>query len=60
MRRPVPLTMGRVALALFPDGRVLVEVPPEQTPFGATLTATAVYPSLAAFLAATRRHLFPT
>lgn len=60
MRSTALLTMGAVALTLFPDGRVLVVVPPAQTPFGATLTATAVYPSLAAFLVATRRLPFAT
>lgn len=54
MRRPARLTLGVLAFELLPDGRVLATLPPTALPFGVALQATALYPSLAAFLAATR------
>ena len=55
MRRPARLTLGVLPFELYPDGRVLVTLPAAALPFGVTLQATAVYPTLAAFLAAMRR-----
>lgn len=55
MRRPVRLSLGAVPFELFPDGRVLVTLPPTAQPFGAAVQATALFPSLAAFLATVRR-----
>ena len=53
MRRPARLTLGALPFELMPDGRVLVTLPPTALPFGCALQATALYPSLRAFLAAT-------
>lgn len=39
---------------VFPDGRVLVTLPPTALPFGVALRATVLYPNLRAFLAAMR------
>ena len=50
MRRPVRLTVGTVVLDVLPDGRVLVTLPVREVPLGVTVQATAVYPSLRAFL----------
>lgn len=52
MRRAVRLTLGTLPFELFPDGRVLVTLPPAVQPFGAALSATVLYPNLRAFLAA--------
>lgn len=60
MRRPARLVMGELALTLFPNGRVLVEVPPARTLFGVSLDATVLYPSLRAALAAVRARPFAT
>lgn len=51
-RRPLRLTLGAVPFEVWPDGRVLATLPATTMPFGAALTATALYPSLRAFLAA--------
>lgn len=55
MRRPVRLTLGTLPFELFPDGRVLVTLPPTTQPFGAALSATVLYSNLVQFLAAARR-----
>lgn len=52
MRRPARLMLGALAFELLPDGRVLATLPATVLPFGCALQATALYPSLAAFLAA--------
>lgn len=58
MRRAVRLTLGNgLPFQIFPDGRVLVTLPPTMQPFGAALAATALYPNLKSFLAAMRRDL---
>ena len=54
MRRPARLTLGALPFELFPDGRVLVTLPATALPFGVALQATALYPSLRAFIAAVR------
>ena len=55
MRRPVRLTPGgALPFELFPDGRVLVTLPPTAQPFGAAVSATVLYQSLLVFLAAVR------
>lgn len=54
MRRPARLTLGALPFELMPDGRVLVTLPATALPFGVAIQASALYPSLAAFLAATR------
>lgn len=59
MRRAVRLTMGALVLDVLPDGRVVVTLPTERVPFGAVVQATAVYPSLRAFLGAMRRKIDP-
>jgi hypothetical protein len=51
MRRPQRLSLGELAFELFPDGRVLVTLPPTALPFGVAFAATALYPSLRTFLA---------
>ena len=56
MRSPARLTLGALAFELLADGRVLVTMPATALPFGVALQATALYPSLAAFLAAVRRE----
>jgi len=55
MRRPARLTLGALPFELFPDERVLVTLPATALPFGATVQATALYPSLRAFIATVRR-----
>ncbi len=55
MRRPARLTLGALPFELYPDGRVLVTLPATALPFGAAIQATALYPSLAAFIAAMHR-----
>lgn len=52
MRRPSYLTLGAVAFELLPDGRVPATLPATALPFGVALQATALYPSLRAFLGA--------
>lgn len=54
-RAPLRLALGELPFELYPDGRVLVTLPPTLLPFGVALTATVLYPSLGAFLAARRR-----
>ena len=63
MRRVIPEAARRCAstppprgraLDVFPDGRVLVTLPPTALPFGVALRATVLYPNLRAFLAAMR------
>jgi len=53
-RAPLRLWLGAMPFEVFPDGRVLVTLPPTAMPFGVALRATVLYPSLAAFLAAMR------
>ena len=53
-RNTLHLTFGTLPLEVWPDGRVLVTLPPTLLPFGVALAATVVYPSLSAFLAASR------
>lgn len=50
-RRPLRLRLGAAVLEIIPDGRVLVVLSPETMPFGCTMQATVVYPSLRACLA---------
>ncbi len=52
MRRPARLTLGALPFELYPNGRVLVTLPATALPFGTTIQATALYPSLRAFLTA--------
>lgn len=52
--RPMRLTMGAMVLDVLPDGRVLVTLPVREVPLGVAVQATAVYPSLRAFLGARR------
>lgn len=54
-RHPLRLTLGTLPFEVFPDGRVLVTIPPTVMPFGVAMQATVLYPSLRAFIAATRR-----
>lgn len=54
-RHPLRLMLGTLPIEVFPDGRVLVTLPPTAMPFGVAMQATVLYPSLRAFLAATRR-----
>lgn len=58
-RAPLRLALGELPFEVFPDGRVLVTLPPTLLPFGAALAATVLYPSLGAFLAARRRVSAP-
>lgn len=53
-RAPLRLCLGTVPFEVFPDGRVLVTLPPAELPLGVALGATVVYPNLRAFLAAMR------
>ena len=55
MRRPARLTLGVLPFELLPDGRVLATLPPTALPFGVAIQATALYPSLAVFIATVRR-----
>jgi hypothetical protein len=55
MRRPARLMLGALPFELYTNGRVLVTLPAAALPFGVTLQATAVYPTLGAFLASMRR-----
>lgn len=55
MTRTACLTRGPATLELLPDGRVLVTLAPAALPFGASIAATVLYPSLRAYLAALRR-----
>jgi len=48
------LTLGAIEFELFSDGRVVATLPPTTMPFGVAIQATALYPSLGAFLAAMR------
>ena len=54
-RHPLRLTLGTLPFEVFPDGRVLVTLPPTVMPFGVAMQATVLYPSLAAFLATITR-----
>jgi len=54
-RQTLHLTLGELPFDVLPDGRVLVILPATHLPFGAAIRATALYPSLRAFLAAMRR-----
>lgn len=54
-RAPLRLALGTLPFEVFPDGRVLVTLPPTVMPFGVAMQATVLYPSLRAFLAARRR-----
>ncbi len=51
MRRSARLTLGALPFELMPDGRVLVTLPATALPFGVAIQATALYPSLRAFIA---------
>lgn len=53
-RQPLRLALGDLPFEVLPDGRVLVTLPATRLPFGAAIRATALYPSLCAFLAAMR------
>lgn len=54
-RQTLHLALGELPFDVLPDGRVLVTLPATRLPFGAAIRATALYPSLRAFLAAMRR-----
>lgn len=54
-RAPLRLALGELPFEVFPDGRVLVTLPPTLLPFGVALQATVLYPNLRAFLVAARR-----
>ncbi len=54
-RQPLHLALGALPFDVLPDGRVLVTLPATRLPFGVAIRATALYPSLRAFLAAMRR-----
>lgn len=54
-RQTLHLALGSLPFDVLPDGRVLVTLPATRLPFGAAIRATALYPSLRAFLAAMRR-----
>ncbi len=53
-RAPLRLALGELPFEVYPDGRVLVTLPPTLLPFGVALQATALYPDLRAFLVAIR------
>ncbi len=55
-RAPLRLALGELPFEVFPDGRVLVTLPPTLVPFGVAFQATVLYPSLGAFLVAVRRQ----
>lgn len=50
MRAPARLMLGEREVTLFPDGRVLVALPATALPFGCAMNATALYPSVRAFV----------
>lgn len=52
MRAAARFTLGDKGVVVFPDGRVLVMVPPTETAFGCVMSATVVYPSLRTLLRA--------
>lgn len=52
----IRLTIGAAMVEVLRDGRVLVTLPAAPQPFGAVVTATALYPSLRAFLTAMRKR----
>lgn len=54
-RQTLHLALGDLPFEVLPDGRVLVTLPATRLPFGAAIRATALYPSLLAFLAAMHR-----
>lgn len=54
--RSMCVTHGGVTIELLRDGRVLAVLPPASLAFGVALQATVTYPSLAAYLAASRLH----
>ena len=54
-RVPLSLALGNLPFEVFPDGRVLVTLPPTELPFGVAMQATVLYPSLRALLAARLR-----
>lgn len=54
-RQTLHLALGDLPFDVLPDGRVLVTLPATRLPFGAAIRATALYPSLRAFIAAMRR-----
>jgi hypothetical protein len=54
-RTPLRLAPETLPFEVFPDGRVLVTLPPTELPFGAAIQTTVLYPSLRAFVAARRR-----
>lgn len=54
-RAPLRLALGELPFEVYPDGRVLVTLPPTLLPFGVALSATVLYPDLRAFLVAARR-----
>ena len=49
-RAPFRLALGELPFDVYPDGRVLVTLPPTLLPFGVALQATVLCPSLGAFL----------
>lgn len=53
-RAPLRLALGELPFDVYPDGRVLVTLPPTLLPFGVALQATVLYPSLMSFLRARR------
>ena len=56
-RTPLRLALGEIPFEVYPDGRVLVTLPPTLLPFGVALQATVLYPDLRAFLAAKIPHV---
>lgn len=55
-REPLRLSLGELPFEVMSDGRVLVTLPPTALPFGCAMQATALYPSLQAFVAAMKAH----
>ncbi len=49
------LMFGTTELELLRDGRVIAVLPAADAPLGVAVRATALYPSLGAFLAAARK-----
>ncbi len=53
-REVIHLRLGELPIEVLPDGRVLVTLPPTAMPFGCAMQTTVLYPSLKAFLVASR------
>lgn len=56
MTRSARFTRGSATVEVLSDGRVLVTIAPAALPFGASVAATVLYPSLRSSLAAMRVH----